>query len=59
MPNNKYFTSPLDANLRPVLQILKSCVEVEEILDLHGLRRALKTAMKTAPDDAGAGWVRV
>ena len=59
MPNDKYFTSPLEANLRPVLQILKSCVEVEEILDLHGLRRALKTAIKAAPSDVGNGWGRV
>ena len=59
MPNNKYFTSPLEANLRPVLQILKPCVEDEETLDLHGLSRTLKTAIKTAPSDVGNGWGRV
>ena len=51
--------SPLEATVRLVLQLLKPCVEDKETLDLHGLRRALKTAIKAAPSEVGNGWVRV
>ena len=52
----------METHVRPILELLKPCVEDEAILDFHALARALKKAAKNVPTAAMTlekGWVRM
>jgi hypothetical protein len=52
----------LEAHVRPILELLKPCVEDEATLDDRALTRALKKAAKNVPLAAmtlGKGWARI
>ncbi len=52
----------METHVRPILELLKFCVEDEEMLDFHALARALRKAAKNVPTAAmtlGKGWVRI